>query len=78
LGLDKPGGFLDPMITENMMHVQCENCHGVAKNHVASKGKTKTGNNSWKPEQMCAQCHVQKHSPEFKFDNYWPRIQHGK
>ncbi|MDH5300527.1 MAG: multiheme c-type cytochrome [Gammaproteobacteria bacterium] len=78
LGLDKPGGFLDPMLTEDMMHVQCENCHGAAKAHVNSGGQTKTSNHDWKASDRCAQCHVQKHSPQFKFDQYWPRIQHGK
>ena len=78
LGLDKPGGFLDPMLTENMMHVQCENCHGAAKQHVASRGEINTSNANWPKEKICGQCHVQKHSPEFNFKQYWPRIQHGK
>lgn len=77
LAFEKPGGFIDPMLTSDKMHVQCENCHGAAKAHVESEGKVKTANNTWKPQQMCAQCHVQKHSPDFEFSRYWPRIKHG-
>ncbi len=78
VGFNTEGGFIDPAITENLMHVQCENCHGPAKEHADSGGKIKTANASWLPEQMCRQCHVQKHSPDFKFKVYWPKIAHGK
>lgn len=78
VGFEIEGGFIDPAITENLMHVQCENCHGAAKKHADSGGQIKTANISWKPEEMCGQCHVQKHSPDFKFESYWPKIAHGK
>ncbi len=78
LGFEKKGGFIDPSLTENLKHVQCENCHGAAKEHAASAGQIKVTNINWKPEKMCAQCHVQKHSPDFKFETYWPKIKHGK
>jgi len=78
VGFETEGGFIDPMLTENLQHVQCENCHGAAKSHADSAGQVKTTNTSWKPEQMCQQCHVQKHSPDFDFKTYWPKISHGK
>lgn len=76
VGFEKTGGFIDPAITENLMHVQCENCHGAAKAHAESGGKTPVKNHDWPKEKMCAQCHVQKHSPDFKFEKYWPKIAH--
>jgi len=78
VGFEKPGGFLDEMLTPELMHVQCENCHGAARQHVESAGKIKVANASWKPKEFCAQCHVQKHSPDFVFEKYWPKIAHGK
>ncbi len=78
VGFETEGGFIDPSITESLMHVQCENCHGAAKAHADSGGQQKTANTDWSAEQMCQQCHVQKHSPDFKFDDYWSKISHGK
>lgn len=77
LGFEKAGGFIDAMFTPQHSHVQCENCHGAAKAHAQSAGKQQTANHDWQPAQMCAQCHVQKHSPDFDFQQYWPRIKHG-
>lgn len=78
VGFEKAGGFLDDMLTPGLMHVQCENCHGAARQHVESNGVVKTTNANWEPKQVCAQCHVQKHSPDFVFETYWPKIVHGK
>lgn len=78
VGFEQSGGYLDDMLTPNLMHVQCENCHGAARSHVESGGAVKTANSKWEPQQMCGQCHVQKHSPDFVFEKYWPRIAHGK
>jgi len=76
VGFDKPGGFFDGMLTEQLAAVQCENCHGAAKDHVNSGGKTAVANKGWARSQMCAQCHTQPHSPAFVEDQYWPKIAH--
>ena len=78
VGFEKKGGFIDPMITANLQNVQCENCHGAARAHAESAGRIKTENTHWKSIQMCHQCHVEKHSPDFNFKTYWPKIAHGK
>lgn len=78
VGFETPGGFIDPTITENLMHVQCENCHGAAKAHAQSAGQKPTLNKKWDNAKICGQCHIQKHSPEFNFKTYWPKISHGK
>jgi len=77
VGFDTDGGFIDIDATPNLMNVQCENCHGAGRTHAEAGGAKPLANSDWQPEQMCAQCHVQKHSPSFNFDRYWPRIRHG-
>jgi len=76
VGFEKKGGFIDPAITENLMHVQCENCHGAARKHVESGGQTPVPNKDWPKEKICSQCHIQKHSPDFKLEKYWPKVAH--
>jgi len=76
VGFNQAGGFVDINLTPHLMNVQCENCHGAAKDHVQSAGKKPVTNKDWPKEQMCAQCHVQKHSPSFDIDKYWPEITH--
>ena len=78
VGYEKSGGYIDPSITSHLVNVQCENCHGAARAHVGSGGSKPVANKTWQPQQMCAQCHVGSHSPAFKFENYWPKISHGK
>jgi len=78
VGYEKPGGYIDPSITSHLSNVQCENCHGAARAHVDSGGSKPVANKGWQPQKMCAQCHIGSHSPSFKFENYWPKIMHGK
>jgi hypothetical protein len=76
VGFEKDGGFIDVDATPDLMNVQCESCHGAGRKHVEAAGFAPLANSGWKPRQMCAQCHVQKHSPSFDFDRYWPKIMH--
>lgn len=78
VGFETEGGFIDPDSTPQLMNVQCENCHGAGRAHAESQGREPLAHAGWQAQQMCQQCHVQKHSPSFKFENYWPRIQHGQ
>ena len=77
VGFDKAGGFIDPDTTPSLMHVQCESCHGAAREHAASGGVKPVAHAAWSNTQICAQCHTQPHSPRFDFDSYWPKIAHG-
>ena len=77
VGFEKQGGYIDTDATPNLMNVQCENCHGAGRDHAESGGIKPLANQGWRPQQMCAQCHVQKHSPSFDFDTYWPRVKHS-
>lgn len=76
VGFNQPGGFFDINITGHLMGVQCESCHGASRAHAQSEGKEPVANKSWAPQQICAQCHVQKHSPSFDFGSYWQKIAH--
>ncbi len=76
VGFEKEGGFIDIDATPHLLNVQCENCHGAGRKHAESAGFEPVANQAYKPEQMCAQCHVQKHSPSFDYSSYWPRIRH--
>jgi hypothetical protein len=76
VGFEKQGGFIDNELTKNLANVQCESCHGAAAEHVANSGAKPVANHSWAREEICAQCHVQKHSPMFDFEKYWPKIAH--
>ncbi|MEK6748478.1 MAG: multiheme c-type cytochrome [Pseudomonadota bacterium] len=71
-------GFVDSAMTKHLQHVQCENCHGAAKAHVASNGKARTQHHGWSRTQVCAQCHNQKRSPDFDLEKRWPQVAHGK
>jgi hypothetical protein len=76
VGFNKPGGFLDKLITPQLAGVQCESCHGPGKAHAQSAGRQPLANRLWTKERMCAQCHVKNHSPSFSIDAYWPKIAH--
>lgn len=76
VGFNQSGGFFDINITGHLMGVQCESCHGAGRDHAQSGGQKPVANKTWAPQQMCAQCHVQKHSPGFDFGSYWPKIAH--
>lgn len=76
VGFDQPGGFFDMNITSHLLGVQCESCHGAGREHVAAGGSKSLPNAAWSKQKICAQCHVQKHSPSFDVDRYWPKIAH--
>lgn len=76
VGFNQPGGFVDIKLTSHLMGVQCESCHGAGRSHVESGGGKPLPNSQWTPQQKCAQCHTQQHSPAFDFGTYWPKIAH--
>jgi len=76
VGFNRDGGFIDPESTPDRMHVQCESCHGAARAHVASAGQTPVEHAKKPKAEICVQCHNATHSPLFKVDDYWPKIQH--
>lgn len=76
VGFDQPGGFFDMNITGHLMGVQCESCHGAGREHTEAGGGKPMAKAGWSKQKICAQCHIQKHSPGFELDSYWPKIAH--
>ena len=76
VGFNRDGGFIDPDSTPALLHVQCESCHGAARVHVASAGRTPPESTGKVKAERCLQCHNATHSPLFKVEDYWPKIRH--
>ena len=76
VGFEKPGGFFDINATGHLLGVQCESCHGAGREHVEAAGKKPPPNAQWPREKVCGQCHIQKHSPGFNVETYWPKVAH--
>ncbi len=62
---------------------QCENCHGPGNRHIEfiEAGNDEAANKEVKVtlkqvESTCNQCHDGDNSPNFKFEEYWEKVQH--
>ena len=66
-------GFSSPATTPNLFNIQCEECHGPAKEHLNDPGlpyglKIKTS--------TCTICHTANTDPEFSFDDDLNLVSH--
>lgn len=80
-------GYIDMTKTPLLADNQCENCHGPGSRHVtlesdggsdaeiaaAREGMRLKLENA---DQKCLECHDTDNDPHFKFDTYWPQIEH--
>lgn len=73
-GYGLPGGFTTMAASTDRVDVGCESCHGPSQAHV-ERPKRRT---PWAASSVCRQCHDRENSPQFEFDQCWPRIVHGK
>jgi cytochrome c554/c'-like protein len=67
------GGFVSARRTPERVNVDCESCHGPASAHV----KDPTNRTPFTAREQCTRCHDRENSPQFVYDTYWPRIEHG-
>lgn len=67
------GGFVDFDATPTHVNVNCEACHGPGEQHSKDQSKTPGGKVD---RGTCVRCHDPDNSPQFKFEKYWPRIEH--
>jgi hypothetical protein len=67
------GAFVDFETTPVHMNVNCEACHGPGAEHSKNQAKTLPGRID---ATTCVRCHDPDNSPQFKFEKYWPRIEH--
>ncbi len=75
-GFGLPGGFVSSRRSEARAAVGCESCHGPSLAH-AEDAKRKTAL-AGQTAGQCAHCHDRENSPKFGYDEYWPRIRHGR
>lgn len=68
------GGFVSVADSPQLANVQCENCHGPRKEHIANPASKKSI--AVAGESTCTTCHNRQHSPGFVFANYWEKIKH--
>jgi len=72
-GFYKAGGFVSALATPHLTSVQCESCHGNGAAHSRDpKVKTDTVASS-----TCRACHTVDQTPDFEFESFWARIDHG-
>jgi hypothetical protein len=82
-GFGEAGGYRRSMKAERLVHVSCESCHGPASAHVAVRASARPGDSVLVKMRavgagQCVQCHHGEFSRPFKFEEFWPKIAHGK
>jgi hypothetical protein len=73
-GFYKQGGFVNAHTTPQLVNVQCEACHGNGALHA----KTPAVKTDMVASTMCRGCHTVDQTPDFAFETFWARIDHGK
>ncbi|MCL2623355.1 MAG: hypothetical protein FWD31_06785 [Planctomycetaceae bacterium] len=74
-------------ITLDLVNVGCENCHGPGEAHCAAEaGSNESDQERYRAtmrlstdeagQRLCYTCHDLDNSPNFTFDEYWPKIKH--
>ena len=85
-------GFLTEEETPELINVGCEDCHGPGEKHVeaemgadaelqkklqqalrVTKEQSQDDKNRW-----CLNCHDLDNSPDFNFEEYWPKVEHSE
>jgi len=80
-GFARYNGFYTLKDTPDMIHVQCETCHGIGKMHVANAEKmsdTKPSQRMLAPivQHMCTNCHTSERDPDFNFVRDVVKVKH--
>jgi predicted CXXCH cytochrome family protein len=71
-GFYEMGGFMSAAETPELKNVQCESCHGNSATHARTP-IVRTPTNA---RNVCTSCHNEQQTPDFKFDAFWPKIDH--
>jgi len=77
-GYGRPGGFVSIGRTPGPVNVGCESCHGPALDHADDPDARDTPSRSLRAEAYCVGCHDRDQSPQFVYDEYWAKIEHGE
>jgi hypothetical protein len=73
-GFGLPGGFATRADAKALGGVGCENCHGPSMAHVRNPKIART---TFAAADQCVRCHDHENSPNFAYQVYWTRVQHG-
>jgi 2',3'-cyclic-nucleotide 2'-phosphodiesterase (5'-nucleotidase family) len=73
-GFFEIGGFVSIDDTPDLIHVQCESCHGNSAAHAGNPVLKTEGD----ARNACYECHTEQQSPDFVFEKWWDRIRHPK
>ncbi len=82
VGSKTKGGFVSNQDSPFLANVQCENCHGPRKSHSLNplpstqRSPQEKAKNRQDAQEVCLTCHNVQHSPNFKYETYWPKIKH--
>ncbi len=71
-GYGEKGGFYSATTTPGLMNVQCEQCHGPGREHLADYTVAMASIN----ESVCLRCHTEENSPDFDFSIYREKVKH--
>jgi hypothetical protein len=85
VGFATPSGYQRAFSGAKLTDVGCESCHGPGSLHVqehksAPPGTAAPVNFKFRPLAAgdCQKCHYGEFSRPFDWDEFWPKIQHGK
>jgi predicted CXXCH cytochrome family protein len=67
-GYERESGFIDGELTPELTGVQCEECHGAGRAHIASGGDKKTILRSGGRE-LCIRCHTPGQDKNFDYQH---------
>jgi hypothetical protein len=68
------GGFQNIAETRTLVNVQCEECHGPGRAHIAKPDKTY--GRIADLQSVCSRCHTAETSAEFNPAAFWAKIKH--
>ncbi len=72
IGFEKPGGYCNAKDVTPFIDVGCESCHGPGSKHA--KLPVKGSMLRAVPKNTCEPCHNQRHSPQFHYESYLPKV----
>ncbi len=80
-GFVQYNGYYNYNETPDMIHVQCEVCHGIGKLHVQSvervkSEKLKTAILAPISEETCITCHTKTRDPKFNYEKDLKKVRH--
>jgi hypothetical protein len=80
VGFGSPGGYRREFKSDRLTHVGCESCHGPGGRHVAERSAGGPLTFQFRPlgPGDCQKCHHGEFSRPFDYEQFWPRIRHGK